>query len=174
MILSLILIIFYLFIILIFFKNSNNKQQKYLSLATILLNTLFYWYMFFKFKATLYQYIIILLLLCIFIFLIFKLPKKLKIQLLVFNMYFIILCSTMFLVNLYRIKQNKTPIFYFQYNSYQDGGSIEYLSLGYKILKQHKIIAIDTYSENTYIYPFAVTYQDLSINSNNKTIILID
>lgn len=56
---------------------------------------------------------------------------------------FLILWVTFIITDYYRATQNQTPIFAIKYDSYWDGGTVEYLGLGYKVIKYDKLDAFD-------------------------------
>lgn len=49
----------------------------------------------------------------------------------------VIIWLSFFLIDYNCAKNNKTPIFCIKFDSYWDGGTKEYLGLGYKIIKYH-------------------------------------
>ncbi|MFG6319303.1 MAG: hypothetical protein K1W33_05530 [Clostridia bacterium] len=50
---------------------------------------------------------------------------------------FIIMIITFISIDLYQLQNEKEPIFSINTISYRDGGSKEYMGLGYKIIKYH-------------------------------------
>lgn len=51
----------------------------------------------------------------------------------------IILVVTLFCADMYKILNNKEPMFSIKKGTYEDGGITEYLGIGYKIFKIRKI-----------------------------------
>ena len=64
-----------------------------------------------------------------------KTVKRLVIGLVVFG----ILIATVFCADMYKILNNEEPMFSIKKAVYEDGGTIEYIGLGYKIFKIKKI-----------------------------------
>lgn len=62
--------------------------------------------------------------------------KKVKVIVLILVL-LIIMAILFFLVDLQQVKNNRDPIFCINTLTYRDGGSKEYLGLGYKIIKYH-------------------------------------
>lgn len=52
---------------------------------------------------------------------------------------FLIFWVTFIITDYYRATQNEVPIFAIKYDSYWDGGTIEYLGLGYKVIKYNQL-----------------------------------
>jgi hypothetical protein len=52
---------------------------------------------------------------------------------------FLILWVTFIITDYYRATQNKAPIFAIKFGGYWDGGTIEYLGLGYKVIKYNQL-----------------------------------
>ena len=51
----------------------------------------------------------------------------------------VIIAIVFFSVDLYRAKNGKSPIFCINYGTLKDGGSKEYIGLGYKVIVYHKL-----------------------------------
>lgn len=56
----------------------------------------------------------------------------------------IILIALFFTVDYIRVKGNNSPIFCIKTNAYKDGGSAEYIGLGYKVYKYVGFVAVQT------------------------------
>ncbi len=52
---------------------------------------------------------------------------------------FLIIWLMLFITDYYRATQNKAPIYAIKYSSYWDGGTQEYLGLGYKVIKYNRM-----------------------------------
>ena len=66
-----------------------------------------------------------------------------------------ILC-TFSIIDFLKVKENEKPIFSLMQNKINDGGTIEYIGLGYKIIDYHKIEGISGCYKKTHISPVLV------------------
>ena len=53
-------------------------------------------------------------------------------------------------IDIYRLEQNLEPIFCIKIGAYSDGGTKEYLGLGYKIIDYNKLDGYDGYKIGTW------------------------
>ena len=66
-----------------------------------------------------------------------------------------------------RVSKQQVPIFCIKIRTILDGGTVEYLGLGYKIIIFHKLEGIENYYSETHIGSWFMTY-DLALNNRNK------
>lgn len=66
-----------------------------------------------------------------------------------------ILC-TFSIIDFLKVKENEKPIFSLMQNKIKDGGTIEYIGLGYKIIDYHKIEGISGCYKKTHISPIFI------------------
>jgi len=84
-----------------------------------------------------------------------KKVKILKIVIVIF-----IVWSSIFLVDYFRVKDDKLPIFCFKIGGLQDGGTIYYIGIGYKVIDFHTYTTIkEGIIEKKYICPWSITYE---------------
>lgn len=71
-----------------------------------------------------------------------------------------IIWSSIFLVDYFRVKNDKSPIFCFKLTGLQDGGTIFYIGIGYKVIDFHALEDVRHIIEKKYICPWNVTYEE--------------
>lgn len=49
----------------------------------------------------------------------------------------ILISIVFFFIDWYLVSQKQTPIFVIRFDTYKDGGTVEYLGLGYKVISFH-------------------------------------
>ena len=66
----------------------------------------------------------------------------------------IIIFISVLSIDIYRLKQNLEPIFCIKIGAYSDGGTKEYLGLGYKIIDYNKLDGYDGYKVGTWFMSY--------------------
>lgn len=133
-------------------KLSNANQRCFMLM--FIFNSFLYWYILYN-SNTSYPLLIFIVPAIIYFFL--KLSKKQKAYILLINECFILVFSSIFLTDCIKVQNQEKPVFYLQSLALQDGGTVEYECLGYRIIKYHKIIDDYEYSgyfTGTYICRF--------------------
>ncbi len=71
-----------------------------------------------------------------------------------------IVWNSIFLIDYFRVKNDKLPIFCFKLSGLQDGGTIYYIGIGYKVIDFHTIESLSSpIIEQKYICPWSTTYE---------------
>lgn len=84
--------------------------------------------------------------------------KNTKILIIVFMI--LVTIIVLAIVDYNKVKSNNKPIFCFAQNKLDDGGTVEYIGLGYKIIAFHKIEGISSYYGGVHVAPlFVHTHQ---------------
>jgi hypothetical protein len=92
-------------------------------------------------------------------------PSKRK-KILLGIIIFIIIWGTLFIVDYSRAKKQKLPLFcskLFGMFSYLDGGTVEYIGFGYKVIDFHRLISDEektTKFEKIYICPWGMNIEE--------------
>lgn len=126
---------------------------------------------------TLYVFLFIFLLL--FIRSIIKATPEKRKKILKITLIISVIWLIMFSVDFYRAQKNQLPIFcskLFGIFSYQDGGTVEYIGLGYKVIAFNRLATIDTQKywgnykvTEKFICPWFIDYNTaFDILKNNK------
>lgn len=114
-------------------------------------------------------YVLIILIIAFIIRTIIKLNIKLRQKISILILVIVLIWTIFFSIDYIRVKNQKLPIFctkLFGLFSYQDGGTIEYIGLGYKVIDFHKIVGGysgwgEVYKlEEKYICPWFVSYEE--------------
>lgn len=101
--------------------------------------------------------------------------KKLFIVILIIALVWILFFS----VDYIRVKQQKLPIFcfnFFDLYAYRDGGTVEYIGFGYKVIDFHKLVYGEEQwygkemVEEKYICPWNVSYEEALKDIEEKQI----
>lgn len=66
-----------------------------------------------------------------------------------------------------KISKQQTPIFCIKISTFLDGGTVEYLGLGYKIIIFHRLESIENYYDGIHIGSWFMTYDSALNNKNN-------
>ncbi len=114
-------------------------------------------------------YVLIILIIAFIIRTIIKLNIKLRQKISILILVIVLIWTIFFSIDYIQVKNQKLPIFctkLFGLFSYQDGGTIEYIGLGYKVIDFHKIVGGysgwgEVYKlEEKYICPWFVSYEE--------------
>lgn len=95
--------------------------------------------------------------------------KKIKVILTIVLINIIILGLIFFVVDYNKVKKQELPVFCVYIDTYHDGGTIEYLGLGYKVIAFHKFdMEEDTgYHDKIHIGSWFMTYKSALNKKNN-------
>lgn len=85
-----------------------------------------------------------------------RLSKILKITMVIF-----VVWSLIFSVDYFRVKNDKLPVFCFKLSGLQDGGTVYYIGIGYKVIDFHSYIRIEEgIIEKKYMCPWSINYEE--------------
>ena len=71
-------------------------------------------------------------------------------------------------VDFYKVKNNSKPIFCFIQNKLKDGGTVEYIGFGYKVIAFHRIEGVSSYYGGIHVAPLIIHTHQIYKSARGK------